>query len=320
MVSTLLFLYTSTIARYSHRLGVWWCYAVCMINTDPVSIPDQNNQLSPKANKAIDYINPYWDYGYKKSGELGPGSGNYPYTIETCMNGSKIEFNGMKHINNPQDESLLRLEERFRLFISNSNNPIVFVEGGVRQVDDLERDIIVARNGEPGLMCKLAQDSGVPVISPEPNKKYEVQKLLKVFSPEEIMQHYFTRTLAQWYRNKDHDLSQGLAQDYIEKRMAADVKCPGLEHTNTSYDYYADVFALKYGMRPEEMQEEVAKKTLNDEASPNQSVSAYLGLLRDKNIYEQIQKAANDGFDVFIVYGAHHAFVFEQLLAEASSK
>ncbi len=263
------------------------------------------------------YKSPYFDVAMQKSSEQGPGSANYPYTIEAKIADRKVEFNGMRHTNNPEDESLTRLETRFEEFLQQTDNPVVFVEGGMRDVANMSKQEVIKRFGEPGLLTKLALDRGIAVESPEPSFEQEVAELLKTFSAEDIMQYYFSRTLFQWYRNKDFDHSMGTAQDYINSSMQNRwSKMPGLTEVPCDYETLANNFAKKYGFKPEEMPDELAKDKLHHESSPFNPVSAASSDIRDKYIFNKIQEAAKQGRDVFLAFGSHHVFVYEQILEE----
>ncbi len=276
--------------------------------------PPESESPDPKSPQ---YTSPYWEESKRKSSELGPNPDKYPYTIEATIHSQAIDFNGMRHINNPEDPSLARTERRFTEFVEKSENPIVFVEGGIRNVDGMSREEVITKYGEPGLFTKLAQDNGVEVQSPEPQPDEEVAELLKIFSAEEIVQYYFSRQLFQWYRMKDKDPNIGTAKEYINKGAARWWnQTPGLEDVVGDYDSLVANFAKKYGFKPEEMPDELARQKLHDESSPMNPVSAASSDIRDRYIFEQIQAAAAAGRDIFVVYGSHHAIVFEQILKE----
>lgn len=262
------------------------------------------------------YTSPYFDLATQKSSEIGPNDDVFPYTISAVIHGQNVEFNGMNHVNNPEDASLNRVEQRLNNFIQTSTNPIVFVEGGMCDVAGLDRDSAIQKYSEPGLITKVALDAGVEVQSPEPPIEEEVSELLKLFSPNQIMQYYFSRQLFQWYRNKDQDSEMGSAQEYIDNKMQRYATVPGLELAPKDYDTLAGIFAEKFGFRPEEMPENLARQKLHDESSPSNPVSAASGDIRDRYIFEQISNAAAEGRDVFIVYGSYHSFVFEQMVAD----
>jgi hypothetical protein len=277
------------------------------------SMKDSTDKRQPAG---ANYTSPYFDLAIQKSSEIGPNDDVFPYTIGAVMHGQNVEFNGMNHVNNPADASLNRVEQRLNNFIQMSTKPIVFVEGGMRDVAGLDRDSAIQTCGEPGLITKVALDAGVEVQSPEPPIEEEVSELLKFFSPNQIMQYYFSRQLFQWYRNKDQDSEMGSAQEYIDKKMQRYSAVPGLELAPKDYDTLAGIFAEKFGFKPEEMPEEHAKKILHDESSPFNPVSAASGDIRDRYIFKQISNAAAEGRDVFIVYGSYHSFVFEQMVAD----
>ncbi len=289
-----------------------------MSPNEPIPMIKDNSKSQEKL--PTQYASPYWEYGKQKSSELGPGSTNYPYTIETTLYGKVVEFNGMVHTNDPYDQSLVRLEDRFRKFIAKSKKPIVFIEGGMREVDGLDRDEVVRQSSEAGLMMKLAIDSNTPVESPEPPEERVVQELLMLFTPEEIMYGFFIRDISQWYRNKANDLQIAPAKDYVEKRLIWHTKTVGLENENVSFQYYANIFNDKYGLQPEDLPHDIERKLLQVAPSPKNPRSAKTSDIRNEYIYKQIQKATREGHDVFVVYGSHHAFVFEQMLAEQNDQ
>lgn len=279
-------------------------------------LSDHKELNDTSADAESSYHSPYFEQAMKKSGELGPGTTNYPYTVEATLSGHKVEINGMHHINNPEDQSLVRLEQRFADFMRSANNPIVFVEGGMRDVVEMSRDEVIAKFGEPGLVTKLGQDANIPVESPEPPFEQEVDELLKIFPPEEIMQYYFSRALYQWYRNKNNDPNIGTSEQYVTPRMAEWKKIPGLEEADIDYAKLCDKFLAKYNFLPQDMPDDLAERKLHDEASPFNPVSAASSDIRDRFIFARIGEAATQGHDVFLAFGSHHAFVYEQMLRE----
>lgn len=262
------------------------------------------------------YESPYLKLVTEKSNQLGKGNDNYPYTINTKVFDSLIEINGIHHTNNPNEPSLNRLVKRFHSFIKTANNPIVFVEGGVPNVDEMNTENAVRSFGESGLITKIASESGIEIQSPEPSYSDEIDELISLFEPEQIIQFYFSRSLYQWYRNKNRT-NLGSAKDYVNRLIEKTVINSRLKSSlPIDYDILCENFAKKYGSKPQDMKDNLAIKKLQQECSSENPVPAASNDIRDKYIFSEIRKAALNGRDVFIAYGSHHAFVLEKMLKE----
>lgn len=264
------------------------------------------------------HSSPYLEQAKEKSAELGKDSDMYPYTVKATMEGCTIELNGMKHTNDVEDETIELLKERFYDFIATAKSPMLFIEGGMRDVVTLDEDTSLVKHGEPGFITKLAQEKNIEVRSPEPPDIEIVNKLLSKFPAEEVTQYFFERMLYQWYRMKDSDQNIGDLERYVRAGVLDIVgKVKGMETVTTDYEYYIDKVEERFGKKLEDMKEDEIRSKLNFDVSPfGNRVSAYASDIRDKYILDQIREAAIAGHDVFVVYGSHHVFIWEQMLKE----
>lgn len=283
-------------------------------------MPEFESPISPEQD-IKKYQSPYAQQAREKSSELGPASNNYPYTINTKISGREVELNGMRHINDPSDESIGRLKARFDGFVDSAKSPIVFIEGGMRNVAGLNEDAALLKHGEPGFMAKLAQEKNIEVRSPEPPDAKLLNELLKRFSPEDVIQYFFERRLYQWYRQKDLDRDIEELEKYIQVGVLDQIKhANGLESVSTDYGHYLFNLERRIGQRLDDLRDDEIREKLNFEVSPYGSqVSAHASDMRDRYLMAQIKEVAADGHDVFMVYGSHHIFVLEQMLKKTSS-
>lgn len=244
-----------------------------------------------------------------------------PYVVEAQRGNQHILFYGSTHTNNPDDPQFSDLETRWEQFISLVEKPIVFVEGHFDQVSENEtrdRTQSILAGAESQFMVYLARHSGVPVISPEPDRIWEASKLAKEFGRDSVVFFYFVRQLGYWNRFTE--------QPDIEVEAANMMKLMQETYQWKDIDFSVESMKVMHEAtfgKPLDMHD---KKWLYDITTPTPQdyatnvLARRSGELRDGYILEQIQDYWRQGYSPFAVFGAAHAIRLEPALRALSQE
>lgn len=234
-----------------------------------------------------------------------------PYIVEGEKDGRLLVFVGVRHSNDPGHQQWPAIEAKWREFVNHKNpKKHLFIEGGVGPIpDDLSQAIIV--NADPGFIQHHAQEDEIEFSAVEPDRQEEVEFLLSRFSREEMMAYYFARQVESWARGyKDSEPDWRV---YTQRSMDRYKTFQALSGMDLSVDNLTTVYEAVFG---HEFDSE-NRNVLNDESSPAKNpVASACSSLRDAKLMEGILEKFQAGYDVFVNYGAGHAFVLEPALRE----
>ena len=258
---------------------------------------------------------------YDQYAEKENGGFPLPYVVEAVHGKQHLTFYGSEHTNDPTHPQFTDLEERWKTFIADSQNPIAFVEGHydeLLQEETVDKSHSIIAGGEAQFMVYLARTSNVPVLSPEPDRLWEATELADEFGKDKVILYYFVRQLGFWNRfTKKPD---------IEKR-ATDM----LGHMKETYQWEEVDFSID-GMRT--LHEVVFGKSLDmhdrkwlyeiTTPTPNDFVTNVIarrsGELRDEYLLAQVDEYWHKGYSPFAVFGAAHAIRLEPALRKLDNK
>lgn len=253
------------------------------------------------------------DAVYQKLGVQG--GAEQPYILDYKRDGQRLLFFGSLHSANPEHPQVGALDKSWQGFVESPNpKKHVFTEGSLRQVSGKTKEQAIFSDAESGQICWLAQGADIPITSPEPDRKEEIDYLHeKGFSYEQIITYYFSRQMLQWI-NYDHE-------NQPDWRVYADrVQLYKAVHDWGGLDLSLESMLAIY---KEQLGKEFSiddKQTLYNLSDPTQNpVSSASGLLRDKKLYSAIEDKWQSGYDVFVVYGSGHAIVLEPALEKLAS-
>jgi len=239
----------------------------------------------------------------------------FPYFFSIKKPNQILYYFGEIHSVDPDDQQYVTMRKLFEEFSANSNpKKIVMVEGGVPSfIKDI--NLAVSQHSAPGFMVVLAADKSIPVISPEPNRAYELKELQKEFPRQEIQYYYFIRSVLQWNRYSEPKPD---FKTYVEERLKSSKNEGVWDVAETSLDYMKKVHETLF----QEPFDEYNQQFFAKNASPVRllgkinEVARRSSEIRDKYIADQIVKYFQEGYSVFVVYGGTHAVVQEPYLKE----
>lgn len=252
---------------------------------------------------------------YDQYAEIEKHGFDMPYVVEAGNGNHWLLFYGSEHTNNPEHAQFRDLEERWKRFTSETSQPIALVEGRFDEVLESEtedRAASIKDGGEAQFVVHLARRDGIEVVSPEPDRVWEVNELAKEFGRDNVAFYYFIRQIGWWNRfTEKPDI----------KAEAADM----LELMKNAYSWDDTDFSVE---RMEAIHQELFGKPLSwddtqwvyDITTPTPTdyvtnkISRRSGELRDEYILQQIEKYWQAGKSLFAVFGSAHAIRLEPAL------
>jgi hypothetical protein len=116
---------------------------------------------------------------------------NTPYTLSLKSGNNFLYYFGERHLFKPVDPQWDELKSVWSEFLEKTKGQkrIVFIEGGIRPVEESEEQAIL-KHGGMRLATFLAHQENIETHSPEPDEKYERSELEKSF-PRDIIQYYY---------------------------------------------------------------------------------------------------------------------------------
>ncbi len=172
----------------------------------------------------------------------------------------------------------------------------------------------VASSQEDGVLYWLAQKSGIPSYSPEPDHTGALQYLLRSFDPQDIVYAYIIGTM-EWrkkrtpMRTADEMVESGIrywnrysdildftpTKNWFMNKHAGLHDDPDIEHDD-AYRHIISPFG---------------DTTFN-------KIIAMKSLYRDKVLFEAIEHQWHSGKHIFVVYGQAHIYAIEPALRALS--
>lgn len=222
---------------------------------------------------------------------------------------------GFGHSFDPQDSKYEILRHYWHEFlkITGKINCLTVNEGGIRPITASEEDAIV-RGGEMMWLSHKANEASIPSDSFEPSLEDELKGLLTQFSKEEIILFFAVRQAGQYCRlTEKPDF-----QSYIQTTLDDYRQKTGWEDIDFSYDNVVKLYSKHLSGNFEDGI--TIENYFVDLCGPYRTgaitnkISRLDNLIRDSYIVEQIKKSWDEGKNLFIVYGRHHAVVQEPAL------
>ncbi|PIR40076.1 MAG: hypothetical protein COV33_01895 [Candidatus Zambryskibacteria bacterium CG10_big_fil_rev_8_21_14_0_10_34_34] len=239
-----------------------------------------------------------------------------PYVYKIQNKKQFLYYFGERHSFDPKNKQWIQVKEFWFDFIKNTENSkrIAFVEAGNPSLKETEEKSILEAGGT-GLIVFLSSQSKTEVYCPEPNRTYEMMELEKQFSKEEIEYYYFARIVYQWSKIPD---PKPKFEEYIIRFLERDKKMSDWNDFDFSFEnlkiVHKKLFDTEFDLEDlnffKDLVTPVELKTVINR------VARASGEIRNEYIIKEIQKYWNNGYSIFIEYGASHAVIQESLLKE----
>lgn len=237
-----------------------------------------------------------------------------PKMFEVTNGKQYLYYYGASHVNDPEHPMLPHIEEYWSKFLSvvdDKSTAVAVNEGGLRNPEG-DRDTMIKRDGEGGLITYLATKENIEIISPEPNRMDVDKELLKEFSKDEIQCYYFVRVVNQYLQSKP----EKSFEDYIKKILEVDKK----ESDWSDFDFslenmkriHTQIFGNEFNLEEQGFFYTVINPSRKDTVI-NAIARASSGY-RDMFIIEKIIEKWGEGKSLFVVYGFSHGYRQEKAL------
>lgn len=200
-------------------------------------------------------------------------------------NKQQLVFFGTTHSHDPKHTQYKKIKESFIEFTKRTTNEkIILIEGSSIELDKTTYEETAIRQGGDKLFAHLLGiKEDVMVADADIDKQTQTKQLLKTHSLE-VVHAWSKKTLTKmWNRFTDQD-KPGSLENYVASHLQRWFK-------------YIDITNLK--------------KTPVSTAQI-ETLNATILAMRQEHTFDIIQDYWNQGYDIFIVYGAAHARAHEQ--------
>lgn len=236
------------------------------------------------------------------------GLSDEPYLLAYTSTAQSLTFFGSRHVNDPEDKQFTEIESLWDQFLDSPGKKMALCEGGLRSIEGKTKDEAIRLDGDPGFICWLANQAGIEVISPEPDRALEVRELVGAFGSRKTALYYFVRRIYQWARTDFR--RQPNINHYIESFIETFPK-DELESFEMTLENLFELFKEETGKELSLIE----RATLSNLKNPGKSeVATKSSEYRNETIFEMIRRYKTDGYSVFAVYGSGHAIVLEPAL------
>ena len=228
---------------------------------------------------------------------------NIPYVLKLNKGEQFFVYFGIEHSNDPKRDQLKELETEYAEWIENAKANRVVVTEFAAPEESGERDELIRKHGEAGLMKYLSEKDSVEIMSVEP-------------SPSEL-----TDYLIEDNQYEKEDLVLWIIANSIFYTKDVDGVIDSIDKLNEKFgvdkdsEYYSNRFIE---ITDEKLDIKSAKKAQNPFSNRTllNRIGSYINSVKDVLVAERLLKLLDSGKSVFAVYGHNHVFaqkaVFEK--------
>lgn len=221
------------------------------------------------------------------------------YSFEIKGTNRFLYYFGANHSRNSDDPQYDRLRKYWADFLEKTKgiNAVVFIEGGIRNVRDNEKNSIQL-DSEAGFITLLSDKAGIARYCPEPLPEDIKRYVLSTFSEDELNYYYFARTVSQWNRIPE---PRPPFEHYVQGFSIEELK-----------RLHSKITSTEFNENDRELFDLLSNPTkLNN---PLYKLIRAFGVYRNAYIVQEIEKTWKEGKSMFIVYGGSHAILQERAL------
>ncbi len=241
------------------------------------------------------------------------------YSYELAKGNKRLTMLGVPHVHNPEDPMYHYISEHM-----NFHKPDLVLVEGMEGIQDQKEKVLnkvlgmsdteAKTLGENMYALKRASESGIDFESPEPTLSSQTTFLIREgFSKRDIILHYVTRQLEQYYRT-DEDAFASRKDEFIDKTLfevEARSGIPPEEFAGLAVGVREDISkTVETSMkeRVDPMPREGRIDTVGNE------ISSVLTHYRDTYILTRVIEALKKHDRIMVVYGSGHAVTLEPAL------
>lgn len=241
-----------------------------------------------------------------------------PYLYRLESKGQLLYYFGAQHSRDPEHPQYKLLVEKWGEFIHESQSQriktAVVIEAFEISAQRLSLEECVKRYGERGAGAYMADKDKALLVFGEPKMEDVVLYLLKKYSKEEIVLFFECVALNFWHNNKTGKSIEEFLASHTEKYRIL-LNWPDLViSTQFIQEIYKRVTNQELHMQDGKVFGEITSPTVT--GSRINELSRSQSLYRNEYLLDQIEKYWNEGYNLFIVYGAGHAVMQEPVLRD----
>ncbi|OHA92681.1 MAG: hypothetical protein A2W51_02025 [Candidatus Zambryskibacteria bacterium RIFCSPHIGHO2_02_39_10] len=230
-----------------------------------------------------------------------------------------IYYFGSSHSHEPSHQEFGLLKEKWDEFINETKNSKSVVILETSQIPEQETTIekAIIKYGESGAGAYLAYINNLPLILGEPENSQVIDYLLNDYSKAEVLFWYQCQAIKFWQKNK-----KGRSIDeFLLNQTGRYRKLLNWSDLVISFDLineiYCKLFNKKLDINDENIFSELTSPTVIK--SRINELSRSQSQFRNEYILGQVEKCWNDGYNIFIIYGAGHAVMQELAIKSLAS-
>lgn len=240
-----------------------------------------------------------------------------PYLYSFEHDGHVLYYFGSKHVMDSKHPQLETLHEKWQDFLSKtqSKKTIVIYEGNVIEKNLTSLDQAIAQHGESGAIVYWANKDRIPCFRPELTIVDETKELLKEFSRQDIFYFYMMRGIVTWQRKiEPKDFDEFIARNI--QRYQKELGWAGFDFSFESAiaKVHKKIFGKEFILEDKDFLLRAQSPSFKE--SYINKVSEKSCRIRDISILKHIERCWNDGYNIFVVYGANHARIQERAIKD----
>jgi hypothetical protein len=242
-----------------------------------------------------------------------------PYSYRLEKNGQHLFYFGAKHSFDPHDPQFHAIEDFWNEFVEKTKgmDQLVLVEGGNRPALPTKEQAIL-EGGEMHFAAHLAKLQQIPTFSPEPPARYRLETLVNQFSKEEIIYHDFARLCYQWNSMKEKPEFEEYAGRYLRAALR-ESEWTDFEFTISNLTLiHRKIFGMAFEKTDTKFFRGIVDPT-TEKSVINRLARWEEHCVRDPYIVGEIERFWNEGKNLFIIYGASHAVMQEEMVRDVVS-
>ncbi|OHA79923.1 MAG: hypothetical protein A2747_01745 [Candidatus Yonathbacteria bacterium RIFCSPHIGHO2_01_FULL_44_41] len=255
---------------------------------------DKNLLISFKEYSAIKHKQPYF------------------YTVESSD--QVLYYFGAEHKKDPNHPQFERLQNDWNEFLQKTSGTksIVVFECNVNITNEIMLKEAIEKYGESGAIVFWAEQAHIASVRPEPTIKDEAKVLLEDFSRDEIFYFYIIRGIVSWQRatvRKEFD-------EFIKLNIKRYEDVLGWSDFDFSFEtvkkVHQQIFGREFNLDDKDFLIKIPNPTC-DESRINE-VARKSSMIRNIAILDCIENYWQEGYNIFVVYGASHAVMQEPVI------
>jgi hypothetical protein len=238
-----------------------------------------------------------------------------PYFYNIKFDKQLLYYFGVNHSQDPNNPQYNLLMEKWNEFVSGSNGmkTAVIIESFEISTQEDSMEKYIQRYGERGAGVYLANQNKSMLVFGEPGTKKVVAHLLKKYSKEEVLLFFESIAINFWYNSKIEKSLQEFLSSHTDKYRRF-LNWPDLViSTDLIKDIYKKIFDQELNIEDEKIFSRITSPV--DIGSKINELSRSQSEYRNEYILDQIEKYWNEGYNIFIIYGAGHAVMQEPVIS-----